>query len=231
VEAKQWALFAESVGASGAMLSPPFYSTPSEDELFTHYRSVAEATSLPVMIYNNPVTTGIDMKPPFLARLSEIPNIRYVKESTRDVRRVEDIHRRTQGRLHVFAGIHALESLLVGAVGWVSVPANVAPHLSARMYDAAVHDTDVEEARAINNRLWEIMELEDETGKYVQVYKAALTLMGRPAGPPRLPRLPLAGEELDRLRKSLVAIDAIETGPSLGSPIRMELKGGSGRTR
>lgn len=230
-EAKQWALLAQSIGASGVMLSPPFYATPSEDELFAHYRTVAEATSLPIMVYNNPATTGIDMKPPFLERLSEIPTIRYVKESTRDVRRVEDIHRRTQGRLRVFAGIHALESLLVGAVGWVSVPANAAPRLSARLYDAAVHDANLEEARAISDRLWEIMELEDDTGKYVQVYKAALTLMGRPAGPPRLPRLSLAGKELDRLRKSLVAIDAIEAGSSPGGPIRKTSIGGQSRAQ
>ena len=108
-EAKKWAQFAEKAGATAVMLSPPYYSLPTEDELFSHFKTVAEAIALPIMAYNNPATTGIDMKPPFLERLSAIPNIQYVKESTRDVRRVEDIHRRSNGRIEVFAGIHALE--------------------------------------------------------------------------------------------------------------------------
>jgi 4-hydroxy-tetrahydrodipicolinate synthase len=140
------------------------------------------------MVYNNPVTTGIDMKPALLAQLAVFPTIRYVKESTKDVRRVEEIHRRSEGQLQVFAGIHAFESFLVGAIGWVSVPANVAPASSARLYDA-VHAGALEEARGISSWLWDLMELEDATGKYVQLYKRALELMGRPAGPPRAPRL------------------------------------------
>ena len=206
-----WARYAEEAGAQAVMLSPPYYSLPTEDELFGHYRTVADAISLPIMAYNNPATTGIDMKPPFIERLSAIPNIRYVKESTYDVRRVEDIHRRTKGRMQVFAGIHALESFLVGAVGWVSVPANVAPRLSARLFDACA-EGNLAEARAMSDHLWDIMELEEETGKYVQLYKAGLNAMGRPAGLPRQPRLPLAGTELDRLRQCLNALSEAEAG-------------------
>ena len=204
-EAQRWVRYAERVGADGVMVAPPFYSLPTESETIHHYELVAGATALPVMAYNNPATTGIDMRPPLLQRLAEIPNIRYVKESTTDVRRVEDIHLRTDGRMTVFAGIHALESFLVGARGWVSVPANVAPKVSARLYESAV-SADLDAARSLSNSLWALMELEADTGKYVQVYKEALALEGDPVGPARAPRLPLTETERKRLVVALVAL-------------------------
>jgi len=206
-EAQRWVRHSERVGADGVMVAPPFYSLPTENEIIHHYNLVAGATALPVMAYNNPATTGIDMRPPLLQRLAEIPNVRYVKESTNDVRRVEDIHLRTEGRMTVFAGIHALESFLVGAHGWVSVPANVAPKLSARLYESSVAG-DLGAARSFSDRLWDLMELEADTGKYVQVYKEALALVGYPVGQARAPRLPLTDAERKRLRVALVALQA-----------------------
>lgn len=194
---------AERAGASGVMVAPPFYSQPTERELIAHYGLVAEASALPIMVYNNPVTTGIDLKPRLLAQLSNAPTVRYVKESTVDVRRVEEILLRTDGRLKVFAGILAFESFLVGATGWVSVPANVLPRLSAELYARTVLEGDLSRGAAINRQLWGIMALEDDTGKYVQIPKEALSMMGRPAGKPRLPRLPLTVEERRALSDTL----------------------------
>ena len=206
-QAQRWARLAQDVGADGVMVAPPFYSLPTEDEVVRHYEVVAGSTTLPVMAYNNPATTGIDMRPRLIQRLAEIPNVRYVKESTTDVRRVEDIHRRTEGRMTVFAGIHALESFLVGAKGWVSVPANVAPKLSSRLYDSVVRG-DLGTAREISERLWDLMELEAETGKYVQVYKEALALEGDSMGDPRGPRLPLTELERALLRGAMMTLRA-----------------------
>jgi 4-hydroxy-tetrahydrodipicolinate synthase len=199
-EAVAWTRHAESVGADGVMVVAPFYSRPSEDEIMAHYVALGDATALPVMVYNNPETTGVDMRPPLLARLAQHPQLRYVKESTRDVRRVEEILRLTDGRMQVFAGILAFESFQVGATGWVSVPANVVPRESADLYDLAVRKNDPAAASRVNQRIWDLMALEDDTGKYVQIPKAALAMMGRPSGPPRLPRLPLTEAEANRLR-------------------------------
>ena len=207
-EATRWARFAEAAGADGVMLAPPFYSLPDTDEIMAHYQVVGGATDLPVMVYNNPATTGIDLDPLMLARLSALPTMRYVKESTKDVRRIEQIRRLTGGRMEVFAGIHALESLLTGAVGWVSVPGNVMPAPSARVWDALVAG-DRAAAQAASDALWDLMELEDRTGKYVQIYKRALELMGRPAGAPRLPRLRLSGESEAELIAILRRADLI----------------------
>jgi 4-hydroxy-tetrahydrodipicolinate synthase len=204
-EAVNWAQFAQDVGADGVMVAPPFYSQPDEDEVLSHYAAIGEATALPVMVYNNPATTGIDLDPVRLARISTLPNMRYVKESTRDVRRIAQIERLSEGRLQVFAGIHALESLRAGAVGWVSVPGNVLPRASAQLCEAAAQGED-DRSQHESDVLWDIMELEDRTGKYVQLYKRALELMGRPAGAPRAPRLrplpPLELELADVLRRA-----------------------------
>lgn len=212
-EVVSWARFARDAGAAAIMVAPPFYSLPDEDEVFAHYRAVSEASDLPVMVYNNPATTGLDLTPAVLGRLSALPTLRYVKESTRDVRRIAQIAKLAHGRMQVFAGIHALESLLVGAAGWVSVPANVLPAESAQLFEAAAA-SELDRARVLDARLWEIMELEDETGKYVQVYKRALELMGRPAGAPRSPRLPLNADEERRL------IDILDALGLLAAPAR-----------
>ena len=84
---------AEAMGADGVMIIPPFYSVPTEDELYAHYKTVSDAISIPIMVYNNPATANVDMMPELIARLAEIPNCRYVKESTLDVTRVRDIIR------------------------------------------------------------------------------------------------------------------------------------------
>jgi 4-hydroxy-tetrahydrodipicolinate synthase len=186
-EAVLSARLARDLGASGIMAAPPFYSRPDAAEILGYYAAIGEATDLPVMVYNNPATTGIDLDPPMLQRISNLRNMRYVKESTRDVRRISQIHRLSEGRLEVFAGIHALESLLAGAVGWVSVPGNILPGASARLCDA-VAEGNYATAQKLSDLLFDIMELEDRTGKYVQLYKRALELMGRPAGAPRGPR-------------------------------------------
>jgi 4-hydroxy-tetrahydrodipicolinate synthase len=205
-EAIAWTRLAESVGASGVMVVAPYYSRPTPAEIIRHYRAIGDATSLPIMVYNNPETTGVDMQPPLLAELSWHPNLRYVKESTRDVRRVEEIIQLSDGRMHVFAGILAHESFLVGATGWVSVPANVVPRLSARMFELDAWEEKPQEAAATNRLIWGLMALEDATGKYVQIPKAALAMMNRPSGSPRPPRLPLTDDESGELRRICEAL-------------------------
>ena len=105
--------------------------------------------------------------------------------------------------MQVLAGIHALESIQCGAVGWVSVPGNVLSEPSARVWTAFVRG-DLADAQAASDALWDIMELEDRTGKYVQIYKRALEFMGRPAGPPRAPRLRLSGADEAELKAILL---------------------------
>jgi 4-hydroxy-tetrahydrodipicolinate synthase len=108
---------AQAAGADGIMVVHPYYCLPTERELEAHYRDLAQAVDLPIMIYNNPWTTGVDMKPAQLARVAEAePNIRYVKESSGDAARVGQILSATD-RLIVFSGWDnlALEHFVAGA--------------------------------------------------------------------------------------------------------------------
>jgi 4-hydroxy-tetrahydrodipicolinate synthase len=181
---------AERLGADGVMIIPPFYCTPTEDELFHHYRTIGEAIGIPIMVYNNPATANVDLKPELIARLSSIDNCRYVKESTLEVTRVRDIIRLCGDRMGVFGGILGFESFVEGAIGWVAVAANVAPNALARLFRLAADEENLAEARRLYFRYTRLIEFVGGQ-RYVAGTKALLSQMGRDMGLPRPPRLPL----------------------------------------
>jgi 4-hydroxy-tetrahydrodipicolinate synthase len=181
---------AEALGADGVMVIPPFYSTPSADELFAHYDAIASAIGIPVMIYNNPATSNVDIKPPLVARLAEIDGCRYIKESTLEVTRVRDIIRLCGDRMGVFGGILGFESFVEGAVGWIAVASNVAPRPLARLFELVAEDK-IREAHALYLKWLPIIETVGGA-RYVTATKAILAHMGFAAGKPLPPRLPLA---------------------------------------
>lgn len=194
---------AESLGADGVMIIPPFYSTPTEDELFEHYRRIGEAISLPIMIYNNPATANVDLTPRIVARLSEIDNVSYIKESTMDVTRIRDILEFCGDRMTVFGGIMGFESFLAGAEGWVAVGSNVMPKEMAEIFTLTMDDKDLDAARALYKQVLPVIRLVGGH-RYVAASKAALAAMGRYVGAPRPPRLPLPQNELAGMREALV---------------------------
>jgi 4-hydroxy-tetrahydrodipicolinate synthase len=195
---------AEALGAQGVLVIPPFYSVPTEDELFTHYRRIAGAIGIPVMVYNNPATANVDMLPPLLARLSTIDGCRYVKESTLDPTRVRDILALAEGRMQVFAGVLGYESAWLGAIGWVAVCSNVAPRLSRDMFAAAAAG-DRATALPLYRKLAPLLPWVGGP-RYVSGTKAAFELMGMPMGPPRPPRLGLPPAERAELAKILPGV-------------------------
>jgi 4-hydroxy-tetrahydrodipicolinate synthase len=196
---------AEALGADGVMIIPPFYSTPTEDELFVHYRRVAEAIGIPIMAYNNPATANVDLTPPILARLSEIENVSYVKESTMDVTRVRDIIELCGDRMTVFGGIMGFESFCEGAEGWVAVGSNIMPADSARLFSLVADAKDLDGARAVYRRILPVVRMV-AGHRYVAATKAALGMMGMPMGDPRSPRLPVPEAELPGIRATLAAL-------------------------
>ena len=203
-EAVALAREADRMGADGVLVIPPFYSVPTEDELYVHYKAIADAIGIPVMVYNNPATANVDLTPAILARLSTIAGCRYVKESTLEVTRVRDIIQACDGRMEVFAGVLGYESAWLGAVGWVAVCSNVAPGLSARMFRAAAAG-DVATALPLYRRLAPLLPWVGGP-RYVSGTKAALRLIGRDMGPPRPPRLPLPERDLPALEAVLRAL-------------------------
>lgn len=209
-DAVAYAREAESMGADGIMVIPPYYSSPTEDELFEHYRRIGEAISLPVMIYNNPATANVDLTPPIVARLSQIDNVLYIKESTLEVTRVRDIIELCGDKMTVFAGILGYESFWLGAQGWVAVCSNLLPRDSARLFELVADHSDKDAALALYKKILPIVRWVGGH-RYVAASKAGLGMMGLPVGAPRAPRLPLPKADMEALRADLAALGLINS--------------------
>ncbi|WP_407112922.1 4-hydroxy-tetrahydrodipicolinate synthase [Bradyrhizobium sp. LMG 9283] len=193
---------AEKLGADGVMIIPPFYSTPTEDELVHHYKTVADAIALPIMVYNNPATANVDLKPQLVERIAEIDNCLYIKESTLEVTRVRDIIRLCGDRMTVFGGILGFESFVEGAQGWVAVASNVVPAEMARIFSLVADHGAIKEARELYLKYLPVIEFVGGQA-YVAGSKALLGHMGFAAGHPRPPRLPLPAAQ-DAAARALV---------------------------
>ena len=187
-KAVRYSCEAEELGASGVMVVPPYYASPTEDELYAHYQRISDAISIPIMVYNNPNTANVDLTPDLLARLSQIENVDYVKESSGDISRIREIDRLSEGRMTVFAGYHAFDSFLLGAKGYVSVCGNIVPKLSSDLYKLVIEESDVASGRELYHRLLPLLDA-ISGDLYVSATKAALELVGMPVGIPRMPRL------------------------------------------
>lgn len=200
---------ATDIGADGVMIIPPFYSTPTEEELYRHYARISEATDLPIMLYNNPATANVDLTPPIVARLSTLKGVDYIKESTMDVTRVRDIIDLCGDRMTVFGGIMGFESFVNGAQGWVAVGSNIIPKACAQLFTLTADEQDYDAARALYAKMLPMIRLVGGH-RYVSATKKALELMGLPTGDPRSPRLPLAEADMPELMAALRAMDLLE---------------------
>jgi len=181
---------AEAIGADGLMIAPPYYYTPTGDEIFGYYRAICEAISLPIMLYNNPVTTNVDMPAELVGRLTRaFENIRYIKEASLDVARVYDVIEETDGVMNVFAGERIVESFLLGAVGYVNPYGNYIPRASSRIWDYLV-DGRIEDAKRIQrliNRIDHIIAEGHPTYGHQCYSKALAAVAGHPVGDVRPP--------------------------------------------
>lgn len=202
---------AEDLGADGLMIVPPYYYTPTEDEIFEYYRAISEAVSIPIMLYNNPFTSNIDMSAKLVTRMSKaLDNVRYIKEASMDVGRIFDIVEQADGTMNVFAGERPVESYLLGAVGYVNPFGNYIPYASSRMWDLLVEGR-IEEAKQIQHLTESIYEL---TAKGHPMYghqcysKALAAAAGYPMGDVRLPltRFNQLGKEGIERRDQLLSL-------------------------
>jgi len=200
-------------GADGLMVLPglPYKSDARETQL--HYRAVAAAGGLPVLIYNNPVAYGVDITPAMLEEMADEPLFVAVKESSDDIRRVTEIINRLGGRYRVFAGVDnlALESFAMGAVGWVAGAGLAFPRENTAIWQLA-RAGRFEEARAIYRWLRPVLDIDVST-KLVQNIKLAEAIALGSNDRCRAPRLPLAGAE--RARVTQLIEQAMRTRPEL----------------
>ncbi len=200
--AMQFARDAEAIGVQGLMVFPGLTYRSDDRETVEFYRSVARATQLGIMIYNNPRGYGVDMRPDLLDQLKDEANIVAVKEETYDTTRVTDIYNQFGDRFIVFCGVDdlVLESVALGVTGWVSGMANAVPKESVALFDLASKG-DFDKARKLYRVLTPLFHL-DVHVKLVQYIKLAENLTAGYPETVKAPRLTLEGEE----RQKVIAI-------------------------
>jgi len=205
----------KAAGADGLMALPCLVYKQDSREAVTHFRTLAQAVDLPIMIYNNPVSYQVDLTPDDFAELAAVPNIVAVKESSHDSRRVTDMINRLGDRYTLFCGVDdlLLENVLFGCRGWVSGMANPFPGEAVRLFDLA-RERRVDEALALYRWFMPLLHLDTDV-KLVQYIKLANQMTGQGAEWVRPPRLPLVGEE--RARVAAIVQAALDTRPVLGA--------------
>jgi 4-hydroxy-tetrahydrodipicolinate synthase len=203
-EAVRLTRMAEREGADGVSVITPYFVSPSQQEIFDHYRRIAENTSLPVVLYNNPGTCGgVKIDVDTVARLAQIPNILGIKDSSGDLQNTNEYLRVVPDRFSVLQGRDTLifQALIFGARGAVPATGNVAPRLLVEIYEA-VQRGDLAAAKAAQLRLNPIR-LSLTLGTAPGGVKAALALLGMSIGPSRSPVAPLSPEKQQKMSAAL----------------------------
>ncbi|WP_417462421.1 dihydrodipicolinate synthase family protein [Kordiimonas sp.] len=211
--AAAYASDAETIGADGLMVLPAMVYQAQPREIISHYQTVASATDLPIMIYNNPVSYKIDIKIETMTELAKIENLVAVKESSEDTRRIIDLQNAFGDRFAIFGGVDdiALESLMLGAQGWVSGLTNAFPRESVAIYNLAKAGR-YDEALEIYRWFMPLLDL-DTIPTLVQCIKLVEEIMGRGSEVVRAPRMMLEGEE--RAYVHAVTQAAVDARPTL----------------
>jgi dihydrodipicolinate synthase/N-acetylneuraminate lyase len=204
-QAGAYAADAAAAGAVALMCLPPLGYRGDEDEIAAFYAAVGAATGLPLMAYNNPEASGVDMPAALIARIAErVEQVVAVKECSGDVRRIPLLLHATDLEVLVGGDDWALEGFAAGATGWVSGVADVAPAQCVALYEHC-RAGELEAAREVYDRLLPLGRF-DMTPKLVQYFKAAMDEVGFVGGPTRAPRLPLTDGERADLRDALAVL-------------------------
>lgn len=194
---------AERVGCAAALVVAPYYNKPPQTGLYEHFKTVAAATSLPVILYNVPSRTSVQISNDTIVRLAEIDNIVGVKDATADLQLAAELMAAAPGGFEVISGDDAATFPLVclGGVGVISVTSHVAGEQMNEMIGLAERG-DVDGARKIHSRLLPLYSALFHTTSPIPV-KAAMELIGQPVGPPRLPLVPATRDEIAIVEKAL----------------------------
>lgn len=197
---------AQDAGAAGVMVVPPFYDPLRWPELVTHYSAVVAALDIPVMYYNVPGATGVNLSAEQLGDLAEATGVRYIKDTGGDGSALTDLLLRQSDRVTTFNGWDTLTflGLTLGAKGSVWGAANVIPELSAQLWDALAVRGDLAEGRRLWTLIWPVCDAL-ESANYVAMVKTGMDLIGRSMGPVRPPILPVDSASRERLASALQA--------------------------
>jgi 4-hydroxy-tetrahydrodipicolinate synthase len=198
------ARFAEAKGADAVMVLPTSYWKLSEAEILAHYQAIGDSVGVPIMLYNNPATSGTDMSVELILRIFHaVENVTMVKESTGDIQRMHKLQLLGEGQVPFYNGCNplALEAFAAGAKGWCTAAANLIPQLNLDLYQAVL-DNDLERARELFYRQLPVLDFILKGGLPTTI-KAGLNMTGLQVGDPRLPVFPLGEAGRNQLQAML----------------------------
>ncbi len=200
---------AEESGVNAAVVLTPYFISPTDDQLFDHYKAIVESTSLPIMVYTNPTRTGVRISVDLLARLSRLPGIVGIKDSSGNLELTAEYIRVAPPPFSVLVGPDTLifAGLLCGARGAIAATANVKPSLVVSIYERFVSG-DLEGAKASQQEVAPLR-LALTWGTFPAVIKEALNLMGMQVGPCRRPVGPLTDARREELRQLLIQMNVL----------------------
>ena len=208
---------AQELGADALMILPPYYYTPTDDEIFNYYRAISEAVTVPIMLYNNPVTSNVDMSARLVAHLARsFENVRYIKESSQHLARVRDVIEESEGLLQVFGGERLVDSYLLGAIGYVNPYGNYVPRASSQLFEL-LEQGRIDEARQVQrliDRIDDIIAAGHPTYGHQCYSKALAAVAGHPVGDvrPPLTTFPDLGDEgRERVRRISAVMEELDT--------------------
>jgi 4-hydroxy-tetrahydrodipicolinate synthase len=196
-----------------APVLPELYSGRSPEDAYAFYADVAAATALPIVLFNYPSLTGVDLVASIVERLAGIERVRYIKESTGDASRVHDIQRRVGDRVQVVCGAPqtALESFALGCRAWITGLLNVVPRSGRQLMTAVLEKRDLALARRIySQQVLPVFDVLRRSANPTGTLKAGLRLQGFEVGAPRRPGRALDGEPLEALERHVRALPALE---------------------
>jgi 4-hydroxy-tetrahydrodipicolinate synthase len=195
--------YARELGYEGIMLAAPFYSLPTLSELIEHFKWLDRQIGLPILLYNFPARTGVDMSPAFLDGIRSTNGIFAIKESSGSIARLHELLNGFADRYEIVCGAddQALEYFLWGSRSWVAGASNFLPAQHVALYEACIVNRDFDAGRALMQDLLPLFMLMEQGGKYLQYCKYGCELAGVPVGETRRPLLPLSAEEKVTFRK------------------------------
>jgi dihydrodipicolinate synthase/N-acetylneuraminate lyase len=205
-QAREW----QRLGCDGILAILEAYFPVADDGVYAYFEAIANAVSLPVVLYTNPNFQRSDLSLPVIERLSRVPNIRYIKDASFNTGRLLSIIARVEGRMQVFAASSHIPAcvMLIGGVGWMAGPACVAPRQSVQLYELCCKG-DWNAAMDLQRRLWG---LNQAFAKYnlAACVKGGLELQGYAVGAPLPPQAPLPAQGVEELRRALSAVGALQ---------------------
>jgi 4-hydroxy-tetrahydrodipicolinate synthase len=209
-EAIELTKYAKKAGADASLVVTPYYNKPTQEGLYRHYRTLAEAVDLPMVLYNVPGRTGVNLLPATVARLAEVKNIVAVKEASGNLGQVCEILRAVPKDFTVLSGDDGLflPMLSLGAKGVISVASNVAPRLMTDLYEAWVAG-EAKKAADIHMKLWPLLDVLFVETNPIPV-KTAVAMMGLISEEFRLPLCPMGADNRKKLAKVLSGLKLVK---------------------